>query len=54
MQEDEARQILEARVRAGAKLVPAHKADVPSIKRLQQRCHEADIPTAVAPCPGGG
>ncbi|MCU0662090.1 MAG: hypothetical protein MUC50_07160 [Myxococcota bacterium] len=36
------------------RMVPAHKADAPTIKRLQERCESEGIATGVAPCPGGG
>jgi hypothetical protein len=35
-------------------LVPAHQADVPTIKRLQKKCEKLGIVTGLASCPGGG
>ena len=54
MHDRQARQILEARVEAGGKLVVAQEADWPSIKRLQVQCHEAGVPTVLGNCPKGG
>ena len=54
MHEQQAREILEARVEAGGKLVVGQEADWASIKRLQARCHEAGVPSMLDNCPGGG
>ena len=54
MQDEQARTILESRIEAGAKLVVAQEADWAGIKRLQARCHAAQIPTMLANCPKGG
>ena len=54
MQEREAEEILDARVKAGGKLVVAQNGDLASIKLLRVRCHEAGVPTMLGPAPGGG
>ena len=54
MHERQARELLEARVEAGGKLVVAQEADWASIKRLKLRCHEAGIPAVLGNCPSGG
>ena len=54
MQDDQARKILKSRVAAGATLVVGQEADWSSIKRLQARCHEAQVPAMLANCPKGG
>jgi hypothetical protein len=46
--------ILEARVAAGGRLVVGLEADWTNVKRLQLRCHEAGIPTALDNCPKSG
>ena len=50
----QARAIIEARVEAGGKLVVGLESDWASVKRLQVRCHEADLPTVLGNCPSGG
>ena len=50
----QARAILEARVEAGGKLVVGQESDWAGIKRLQERCHEAGIPTVLGNSPPGG
>jgi hypothetical protein len=52
--DQQARAILEARVKAGGKLVVGQESDWASIKRLQVRCHEAGVPTVLGNCPSGG
>jgi hypothetical protein len=54
MHDRQARAILETRVAAGGKLVVGQEADWASIKNLQVRCHEVEIPTMLGNCPGGG
>jgi CO dehydrogenase/acetyl-CoA synthase gamma subunit (corrinoid Fe-S protein) len=54
MRADEARELIKARVDAGGRLVAARQADLQNIKNLQAQCHQAGIPTVLAPCPGGG
>jgi hypothetical protein len=54
MHEQEAGDILEARVQAGGKLVAAQTGELATIKRLQARCLEAGIPAILGPAPGGG
>ena len=52
--ESEAREIIERRIEAGGVLVTAVKADLPSIKKLQDQCLAADIPALIGPCSSGG
>ncbi len=54
MDERQAREELEARVAAGGRLVVGQESDWAGVKRLQLRCHEAGIPSALGECPGGG
>ncbi len=54
MREDQAREMIKARVDAGRRLMAVRQADLPGIKNLQAQCHEAGIPSIIAPCPGGG
>jgi hypothetical protein len=54
MHEQEAGDILDARVRTGGKLVAAQTGELASIKRLQTRCLKAGIPAILGPAPGGG
>jgi len=54
MQDEQARKTLESRVEAGATLVVGHEADWATIKRLQARCLEAQLPAMLANCPKGG
>ena len=35
-------------------LVAAQTADLPTIKKMQEQCHEAGIPTVLGPCSKGG
>ena len=51
---EEARQLLEQRVEAGASLVVAGQADLPSIKKLLDQCLSNDIPAVLGPCSKGG
>jgi hypothetical protein len=53
VQEWQAKRILEERLRAGGKLVVAQEGDLPSIRVLQDRCHEAGVPTMLGACAGG-
>jgi hypothetical protein len=52
--DQQARELLEKRVREGGQLVVAQEADWAGIKRLQLRCHEAGIPSMLTGCPKGG
>jgi hypothetical protein len=54
VREDQARQQLEARIEAGGKLVVAQEADWATVKRLQARCLDADLPATLGACPKGG
>ena len=54
MNEPEAREILDARVRAGGRLVAAQQADLRTIKQLRDRCHEAGIPAMLGAASSGG
>ena len=54
VREEQARQQLEARIEAGGKLVVAQEADWATVKRLQARCLEADLPATLGACPKGG
>jgi hypothetical protein len=54
MLEHEAKQLLDARVKDGARLVPAQQAALPAIKRLHGKCLDADIPALLGPCSAGG
>ena len=51
---EEARQILEQQVEAGASLVVAGHADLRSIKQLLEQCLSDDIPAVLGPCSKGG
>ena len=54
MREQEAKELLEARVAAGASLVVAGHAALPAIKNLRDQCLAADIPSMLGPCAPGG
>ena len=54
MLEQEARELLEARVEAGGSLVVAGQAALPAIKKLRDQCLDADIPSMLGPCAPGG
>jgi hypothetical protein len=54
MHEEEARNLLDERVRTGGQLVPAMQAALPAIKKLLDQCLEADIPSMLGPCSKGG
>lgn len=54
MQEQEAIDLLEARVEAGGNLVAAGQAALSSIKKLRDQLLEADIPSMLGPCAPGG
>ena len=54
MQDGEARELLEARVASGGKLVQVQRGDLRTIKQLQERCHAAKVPTMVTAGPPGG
>ena len=52
--EDEARDMLTERVRAGGRLVVAKHADLASVKRFRDDCLKSDIPAMLGPCAPGG
>jgi len=54
MSDEEARSLLEARVAAGAKLVPVQRSDLRTIKLMRSRLHAAGVPTMLASGPPGG
>jgi hypothetical protein len=54
MQDREAAETLDARIKAGGKLVVAQRSDLPTIKALRERCHAAGIPTLLGPGTHGG
>jgi hypothetical protein len=54
MNDRQAREILDARIKAGGKLVVGQETDWAGVKRLQARCHEAEIPAVLANCDSGG
>jgi len=54
MQNQEARELLNARAKAGAKLVEVQRGDLQAIKQLQARCHAAGVPTMLGPGTSGG
>lgn len=54
MHERQAKELLEARVQAGGTLVVAQEAELPVIKQLQIKCHEAGVPTMLGPCDKDG
>lgn len=54
MDDVQARAILEARVAAGGRLVVGQETEWAGIKRLQARCHAANLPAVIAGCPPGG
>jgi len=54
MTEAEAKAVLDARVKAGGRLVVAQQADLRAVKLLLERCHAAGVPALLGPAPGGG
>lgn len=52
--EDEARHMLNERVRTGSQLVVAKHADLATVKRFRDDCLNADIPAMLGPCAPGG
>ena len=54
MHEQDAIDLLDARVQAGGNLVPAMQAALPTIKKLLDQCLDADIPSMLGPCAPGG
>jgi len=50
MLEEEAKEILEAKLKAGQSLHTAAQGDFRGIKRLLEKCLEDDIPCMLGPC----
>ncbi len=54
MREDQARQIIEERVKNGGRVVSAATAELPSIKVMQEKCLLEGVPALLGPSQGGG
>jgi hypothetical protein len=54
MQENEAMELLEARVADGSSLIVVAHATLQAVKKLRDQCLEADIPAMLGPCAPGG
>jgi hypothetical protein len=54
MREEEARELIEARVARGGRVVPAMNAELPALRAMQETLLEAGIPAILGPCSSGG
>ncbi len=54
MQEDQARQIIETRLKNGGRVVAVATAELPSLKAMQEKCLSQEVPALLGPCQSGG
>ncbi|MDD5309427.1 MAG: hypothetical protein PHU25_19090 [Deltaproteobacteria bacterium] len=54
MREEEAREIIEASIAGGGRIVSALSAQMPVVKDMMDKCLEVGIPAIMGPCESGG